>query len=287
MMPWRGPQVLSDRDNLGTGVVQVPQRLTDLGPSFTHAENQVGLGDQAGGSGRSQHVQGALVAETWPDTPKDSWDGLHVVRKDLRLCLENLAEIVGIAGEVGCQHLDACVGIELVNLTDRLGVQPGALIGKIITAHPGDRRIAKTHRLHRLGNPERLAGIESGRLPGVDLAEIAAPGADVAADQECGLAVLPTLEDVRTARFLADRVQALALHQLLKLAILRPHPRCGLDPRRLLLNRGARIANFQAEQPAAFGSDGHPVTLLCWIAPLVELALSNGSLRSLRADHRR
>ena len=57
--------------------------------------------------------------------------------------------------------------------------------------------------------PERLAGVEVGRLAGVDLAEVAAPGALVAADQEGGLAVLPALEDVRAARLLADRVQVL------------------------------------------------------------------------------
>ena len=134
--------------------------------------------------------------------------------EDLWLGLENLPQVVGIAGEVGCQHLHAGAGVEFVNLADRLRIEPGALVGKIITADAGDGRVAKAHRPHRLCDPDRLARVEAGRLAGVDLAEVAAPGAYLAADQEGGLAVLPTLEDVRAARLLADRVQALALDQL-------------------------------------------------------------------------
>jgi hypothetical protein len=84
---------------------------------------------------------------------------------------------------------------------------------------------------HRLGDPARLVPVEVGGLAGVDLAEVAAPGALVAADQEGRLAVFPALEDVRAAGLLADRVQALVLHQLAQRGVLRAHLRLGLDPR--------------------------------------------------------
>ena len=148
-----------------------------------------------------------------------------------------------------------------MDLPDRLRVQPGALVGQVVAADTGDRRVPQAHLLHRLRHPERLAGVEVSGLAGVDLAEVAAAGALVAADQEGGLAVLPALEDVGATGFLADRVQALALHQLLQVAILRAHPGGGLDPGRLLLDRHTRVAHLESEQPAAFRGDGHRVSL--------------------------
>ena len=63
-------------------------------------------------------------------------------------------------------------------------------------------------------------GVERRGLAGVDLAEVAAAGALVAADQEGGFAVFPALEDVGTPGLLAHGVKALVLHELLDLAVL-------------------------------------------------------------------
>src|SRR5205823_2639641 len=83
------------------------------------------------------------------------------------------------------------------------------------------------HRRHRFGHPARLVGVELGRPPGVDLAEVAPPGTLIAADEEGGLPVLPALVDVGTAGLLADRVQTLPLYQPAQRGELRPHPRHG------------------------------------------------------------
>ena len=48
-VPRRGPQVLRDRDDVGAGVVQVVQRLADLGPILAHAQDEIGLGDESVG----------------------------------------------------------------------------------------------------------------------------------------------------------------------------------------------------------------------------------------------
>ena len=124
-----------------------------------------------------------------------------------------------------------------------LGVQPGAAVGQVVAGDAGDGGVAQLHLLHALGDPARLVAVERLGLAGVDLAEVAAPGALVAADEERRLAVLPALEDVGAARLLADRVQALGLHEVLQLAVLRAHRGAGLDPLRLALDRGlARCA---------------------------------------------
>src|SRR6266516_3326498 len=175
----RRPQVLRDGEQVAPGGAQAGHRLTDLVPLLAQAQDEVGLGNQAGLPGPADHLERAVVAEAGPDPAEDPRHGLDVVREHLR------------AG---------------------LRVQPGAAVRQVIAGHPGDRRVAQAHGGHRPGHPARLVGVQRARLAGRDLAEVAAPGAHLAADQERGLAVFPALEDVRAAGFLADRVQALAAH---------------------------------------------------------------------------
>ena len=142
-------------------------------------------------------------------------------------------------------------GVELVDRAHRLGVQPGAAVLEVVAGDAGDGGVAQLHLLHRLGDPARLVAVERLRLAGVDLAEVAAAGALVAADEEGGLAVLPALEDVGAAGLLADRVQALALDEVLQLVVLRAHLRPGLDPLGLALDGGLGVADLQPQELAA------------------------------------
>src|SRR5208337_355861 len=100
-------------------------------------------------------------------------------------------------------------------------------------------------------------------LSGIDLAEVAAAGALVTTDQEGGFPVLPAFEDVGAASLFADRVQALAPDQALQLGVLRSHPGPDLDPRRLALDRGLRVAHLQPQQAAIFGCDSHIADATC------------------------
>ena len=245
--------------------MQVAQRGADLLGGLAHAEDQVGLGDQPGGAALADDVEGAVVAEGRADPLEDPRHGLDVVGEDLRRRVEDLLEQLGVAGEVRHQDLDAGAGVERVDLTDGLGVEPGALVLEVVAGDAGDGRVAQPHRLHARRDPARLVAVERRRLAGVDLAEVAAPGALLAADEEGRLAVLPALEDVGAAGFLADRVQALALHQRVQLGVVRAHRRLGLDPRRLALDRGLGVAGLDPQHPAAFRGNGHPsrVSLAC------------------------
>ena len=147
-------------------------------------------------------------------------------------------------------------GLSRVDLVDGLGVEPGAAVGEVVARDAGDRRVAQPHRLHALGDPARLVAVEGGRLAGVDLAEVAAAGALVAADEEGRLAVLPALVDVGAAGLLAHRVQALALDQVAQLGELGTHLRAGLDPLGLALDRDGRVALLDAQHATTVGLDG-------------------------------
>src|SRR5205085_3516972 len=135
--------------------------------------------------------------------------------------------------EAGAKLLDPATRDGLVNLDAGLRVQPGSAVVQVVPGHAGYGRVRQSHGGHRLGDPARLAGIERGRLAGVDLAEVTPPGALVAADEERCLAVFPALEDVRASGRFADRVQLLAADQVLERGVLRPRAQPRLDPRRL------------------------------------------------------
>src|SRR5690606_33214330 len=78
--------------------------------------------------------------------------------------------------------------------------------------------------------------------------------------------VLPALVDVGTARLLTHRVQLLALDQRAQRGVLGTHPGAGLDPRRLLLDRGLAVAYLQAQQLPSLGGHGTHANSLRWAA---------------------
>src|SRR5690606_26739041 len=127
---------------------------------------------------------------------------------------EDLRQLLGHRVEVGGQQLDLGAAVLAsgrlgVDLAHGLRVQPGAAVLQVVARDAGDGGVVQVPGDHGLAYPAGLVTVERLRLAGVDLAEVAAPGALVATDQERGLAVLPALVDVRAAGFLADRVQTL------------------------------------------------------------------------------
>ena len=250
-------QVLRDRDDLAAGLVQVAQRVGDLVRRLAHAEDQVRLGDQPDVAGLRDDLERALVAERGPDPLEDPRDGLQVVREHLGPGVEHRAELVVAGVEVRDQQLDAGARVHLVDLPDGLGVEPGAAVVEVVAGDAGDGRVPQPHLAHGLGDPARLVGVQLGGTAGVDLAEVTAPRALLAADQERGLPVLPALVDVGAPGLLAHRVQTTGADQALELGVLRTGARAGADPGRLALDRGLAVADLEAQELSAFRCDGH------------------------------
>ncbi len=73
---------------------------------------------------------------------------------------------------------------------------------------------------HSFGDVTWLFRIERVRLAFTHRAEATVTRADVAAEHECGGAIGPTLENVRTACFLADGVQVETFDQLQHLVLV-------------------------------------------------------------------
>ncbi|MNW59257.1 hypothetical protein D3C74_371650 [compost metagenome] len=188
------------------------------------------------------------------------------MREHLGAGLVDRVEQLGDRVEVRDEQLDARTGVERVDLADGLRVEPRAAVGQVVAGHARDGRVAQTHGLDRLGDAARLVRVEVGGLARVDLAEVAATRALVTADEERGLAVLPALEDVGTARLLADRVQALLAHEALELGVLGSHGRPGLDPLGLLLDGCRSVAGLDPQHAPPFRCDRHAVSPSPWWA---------------------
>ena len=107
----------------------------------------------------------------------------------------------------------AVLVLERVDLADRLRVQPGAAVVEVVAGDARDRGVAQSHLTDGVRDAARFVRVEVCRLAGVDLAEVTASGALLAADEERGLAVLPALEDVGAAGLFAHGVQSGAAHE--------------------------------------------------------------------------
>ena len=178
--------------------------------------------------------------------------GLDVVGEDLGLGVADRLDVLGLAGEVRDQELDAGARVEFVDLADGFGVEPDALVGEVVAGHAGDGGVAELHRLDRPGHLGGFEHVHGGGLAGVDLAEVAAPGAFGAADQEGGFLVFPAFKDVGAAGLFTHGVEALLLDEVLELHELGTHLDLGLDPIRLAFHRGGRIALLDAQHFPAF-----------------------------------
>ena len=87
-----------------------------------------------------------------------------------------------------------------------------AAVGQVVAVDRGDDDVLEAHPRGGLREPERLERVGRPLRPaGVDVAVAARARAGVAEDLEGGRATAPALGDVRAARLLADRVQALAV----------------------------------------------------------------------------
>jgi hypothetical protein len=88
--------------------------------------------------------------------------------------------------------------------------------------------------LHGLGYVRGLHRIELHRLALIDRAEAAVACTSVAAEHKCGRFIGPALEDVRTFRFLANRVEVKTLDEIQNGILIRRIAQLDLQPVRLL-----------------------------------------------------
>ena len=92
--------------------------------------------------------------------------------------------------------------------------------------------MAQTEGSHRFRDTPWFSLIHWKRPSGLDRTIVAAPGTDIAKNQERCRAGIPTFPSVRTTSLFADRMELEPLHGLLDIEIIRAGPRADFEPRR-------------------------------------------------------
>ncbi len=259
----RRAQVLADGQDVDIGVSQSLERLVQLVARLAQADHQRALGvdrvaDLAGHLlGPAQDVQAAIPAGTLADRLLEPLHGLEVVVEDVGPGVHDRAQAVVRAVEVGDQHLDAHARRGRPHGGDRLGEDPRAAVGQVVTRDAGHDHVLETELADGLRYAAWLIVVEPGRTAGLDRTEPARPGAGVAKDHDRGGALVPALPDVRAAGLLADRVEVQAAEHALQVVVVlaRRHPRP--DPVRVAAEGGGPIGRREPGQAATHRDRRH------------------------------
>ena len=159
------------------------------------------------------------------------------MREDLRACLDDHVDRLGLTAEVVHEELHASARVELVDETAGFGVEPRCAVGQIISGHARDRHVAQVKVSHGFSDATRLVLVVLSGTARRDIAEVAAARAQRTAEQEGRLAVLPALVDVGAAGLGAHRVQALGMRKRAHVLVVLAGLGSRADPLGLLLDR--------------------------------------------------
>src|SRR5690606_36500271 len=108
----------------------------------------------------------------------------------------------------------------------------------------GDDDMVEAELLDRDRHPPRLEDIERIGPAGRDVAEGAAPGADLAHDHHGRVTLGPALADIGAARLLADGDEAVRAHDLTRLVVALAGRRLHPDPSGLAQDRRVRLVRL-------------------------------------------
>src|SRR5664280_2775178 len=213
-------EVLAYGDDLDAIRAQVPQSLRQLLARFAEPDHHAALHFHGNlpvvspRGGATQQLPRSRVERLRPHAFVEALDGFRVVVQDLRPLVEDGRERRLAAEEIRDEDLDRDAGGERPDLPNRGGEVRGTAVGQLVAVNRGHDGVPDPERFHGLGHVPRLLRVERPPGPLGDRAEAAVPRADVAHEHEGGgLVDAPALEEIRAARFLADRIEMLVRHE--------------------------------------------------------------------------
>lgn len=247
-------EVLADGDDVAIAPgADVIEKLQHLVLVFADSEHDAGLGDETVGLELLKHLQAPVVTGLRADRGVHAVHRLHVVADDLRPRVTDQLDIAFDALEIADQNFNAGLWRHLMNCLNRLGPDPRATVGLVVSVDTGDDHVLQLDLREDFGDPTRLVVIHWHRLPGFHVAESATPGAGVTEDHDRRRAAIPALTHVRTTRLLADGVKAVLVDERLQLQISLATRDLGSEPIRLaadphLLSGGLIIEDHSGQR---------------------------------------
>ena len=213
MMALRRGEILAHGEDLDARLAEIAGHAENLLFSLAQPEHQARLREHPILGGPAEDVERALVLCHRANLGVEARDRLHIVREHVGSRGDHGPQRIAIPFQIGNEHFDVRAGA-LSDRVDRLRNVKSAAVRHVVAIDHRDHGMAHSHSFHRLGHSPRLIGVHRRRHAAIHRTERAAPRADLAENHERRRPGAPAFEDVRAARFLADRVQRQIVHQL-------------------------------------------------------------------------
>jgi len=239
MIPCR-LQILADGDHLDRVRAHVAHHGENLLVRLTQPYHQPGFSRNFRKSHfeLAEQPQRMRVVRSGPRDPVQSRHRLEVVIHYIGWRFsQNLQGTLEAPAKIRHQDFDLRSGRSLAHRANTIDEVLRAAVAQVIAIHAGDDDVGELQCSDRLREIDRLLGVERQRTSVADVAEGAAPRANVAHDHERGGAFAEAFADVRTRGFLAHRVQAVLTQNLFDLVEARTGRRPHADPVRLAQRR--------------------------------------------------
>ena len=245
-------EVLADRRDRHARGRQVRERRDHLVFRLPQPDHEPRLHDEPRICSAREHREAPRIARRGSHRPLQARNRLDVVVQDVGPCVEDEPERGVISPAVRDQDLHGRARAAAPNGFDGRCDGTCTAVGEVVTRHTGDHRMGEPHPLDGLRDSFRLCGVERQRVPRVDQAEPARAGAASTVHHEGCRPVGPALEDVRTARLLADGDEPGIVDRPPERQVAVPHPCRHAEPVRLARaerHTGVRIGTCLAEPP--------------------------------------
>ena len=252
MMLSRRLEILPDGEKIDIGAAQVVHQLDHLVPLLaqTHHDARLREHRRIDLLDLLQQPKGGEIARTWAHGQVKRRHRLEVVIEHIRPRSTTILDRPSLRRKSGVRTSIVVPGLR---------VRIARITSAKCCAPPSDRSSRSTDVMTTWERPseppprQHFSGsstVERAGQAGLDVAERTGAGAGIAHDHEGGVLLLPALADIRTARFLANRVQAALAHDPARLGIAGRGRRLDANPVGLAL-RPANPAGAPFQDGAA------------------------------------
>ncbi len=244
-------EVLAESEDVDVVFAEFEEGFAEFFLGFADAEHEAGFGDEAAAFRVAEDGDGAIPAGLDADLLLEASNGFDIVIQDVGFGVENDVNVLGVSFEVGDEDFDAGVGVAVADGADGGGPDGGAAVDQFVAGDGGDDAMFEAHFLHGFGDAGRFAEIEFGGAAGLDRAEIAGAGADVAENHHGRGAAGPAFAEIRALGALADRVETVAVNDLPDFAVGGMRGKFCSEPVWLAFNHDEKVSSKSFQNSVA------------------------------------
>ena len=209
-------EVLAQGEKIAIDRAQVFEDCEDVCFALAEAEHDAGFNERKHLFRLSEYIERTLVVSSLARDGVEPGHGFKIMGEDIGFCVRYYAQRAGRALEIRNEHFNFYLRGKGADRAYGAGEMLCCAVRKIVPGHGGDHCVAEPEFLDGSGNTARFIGVELLRFPFCNGAELAAPCADSACDEEGGNFLVKALADVGALRPFADRVEVRGAQEFLQ-----------------------------------------------------------------------